>query len=51
MENAHQWVPFYEALADKLLEYSNKRNELFELIKMVASEQPLMNYLHFVFVN
>lgn len=33
MENAYQWVPFYEALADKLLAYSNKRSELFELIK------------------
>jgi len=47
MENAFQWVPFYEALADKLLTYSNKRSELFELIKKVTSEQPLMKYLHF----
>ncbi|MDD4096198.1 MAG: AAA family ATPase [Oscillospiraceae bacterium] len=47
MENAYQWVPFYEALADKLLAYSNKRSELFELIKKVTSEQPLMKYLHF----
>jgi len=42
MDNA-QWVPFYEALADKLLAYNDKRSELFELIKKVASEQPLMN--------
>lgn len=47
MENAYQWVPFYEALADKLLAYSNKRNELFVLMKKVSSEQPLMEYLHF----
>lgn len=47
MHNAYQWVPFYEALADKLLTYSNKRGELFELIKRVTSEQPLMKYLHF----
>lgn len=47
MENAYQWVPFYEALADKLLVYSNKRSELFELIKKVTLEQPLMKYLHF----
>lgn len=47
MDNAFQWVPFYEALADKLLAYSNKRSELFELIKKVTSEQPLMKYLHF----
>lgn len=47
MDNAYQWVPFYEALADKLLAYSNRRNELFELMKKVTSEQPLMKYLHF----
>jgi len=47
MENAYQWVPFYEALADKLLTYSDKRNELFELMKKVRSEQPLMKYLNF----
>lgn len=45
--NAYQWVPFYEALADKLLTYSDKRDDLFALIKKVASEQPLMKYLHF----
>lgn len=33
MDNAYQWVPFYEALADKLIAYSDKRNELFELMK------------------
>jgi 5-methylcytosine-specific restriction protein B len=47
MDNAYQWVPFYEALADKLLTYSNKRDELFALMKKLSSEQPLMKYLHF----
>ena len=47
MDNAYQWVPFYEALANKLLEYSDKRDELFALMKKVSSEQPLMKYLHF----
>lgn len=47
MDNAYQWVPFYEALADKLLTYSDKRDELFALMKRVSSEQPLMKYLHF----
>jgi len=47
MDNAYQWVPFYEALADKLLAYKDKRGDLFELMKKVASEQPLMKYLHF----
>ncbi|GAB6274656.1 MAG: hypothetical protein STSR0004_15200 [Peptococcaceae bacterium] len=47
MDNAYQWVPFYEALADKLLTYQDKRGDLFDLMKKVASEQPLMKYLHF----
>lgn len=42
MDNSYEWVPFYEALADKLLTYNDKRGELFELMKKVASEQPLM---------
>lgn len=47
MENAYQWISFYEALADKLLEYSDKRDEFFALIKKLSAEQPLMKYLHF----
>ncbi len=47
MDNSYQWVPFYETLADKLLTYSDKRDELFALMKKVSSEQPLMKYLHF----
>lgn len=47
MDKAYQWVPFYEALADKLLTYSDKRDELFALMKKLSSEQPLMKYLHF----
>lgn len=47
MDNAYQWVQFYEALADKLLEFSDKRSELFELMKKLRSEQPLMKYLNF----
>lgn len=47
MDNAYQWVPFYEALADKLLKYNDKRSDLFDVMKKVASEQPLMKYFHF----
>lgn len=47
MDNPYQWVQFYEALANKLLEFSDKRRELFELMKKVRSEQPLMKYLNF----
>jgi 5-methylcytosine-specific restriction protein B len=42
MDNAFPWVPFYEALADSLLSYKNKRGDLFELIKKSSSGQPLM---------
>lgn len=47
MDNAYQWVSFYEELADKLLAYNDKRSELFDLMKKVSSDQPLMKYLHF----
>lgn len=47
MDNEYQWVPFYEALADKLLLYRDKRDELHDLMKKIASEQTLMKYLHF----
>jgi len=47
MDNAYQWVRFYEVLADKLLLYKDKRDDLFALMKKVSSEQPLMKYLHF----
>lgn len=47
MDNAYQWAPFYEELADKLLPYNEKRGDLFELMKKVSSGQPLMKYLHF----
>ena len=47
MDNAYQWEPFYEALADKLLTYNDKRDSLFDLMRKAASEQPLMQYLHF----
>jgi 5-methylcytosine-specific restriction protein B len=47
MGNAYQWVPFYEALADKLFTYSDKRDDLHDLMKKLAAEQPLMKYLHF----
>lgn len=46
MDNAYEWVPFYEALADKLLTYQDRRTDLFDLVKKVAIEQPLMKYLH-----
>lgn len=47
MDNSYQWIAFYETLADKLLEYKDKRNELFDLMKKMASQQQLMSYLHF----
>ena len=47
MDNEFQWVPYYEALADKLLEFKDKSGELFNVIKKLSSGQPLMRYLHF----
>lgn len=51
MDSKYQWVPFYEAFADKLLAYKDKRGDLFNLMRNVASEQPLMKYLHFEHVD
>ena len=31
----YEWVSFYEELAEKLLEFKNKRNELVELIPTI----------------
>lgn len=47
MDSGYQWIPFYEELADKLLAYKDNRNELFDLVKKLSSEQPLMQYFHF----
>ncbi|MGL6200394.1 MAG: AAA family ATPase [Lachnospiraceae bacterium] len=47
MDNTYQWVPFYEAIADKLLGFSDKRDDLFVLMNKLSSDQPLMKYLHF----
>lgn len=47
LDNEFQWVPYYEALADKLLEFKDKSGELFNVIKKLSSGQPLMRYLHF----
>ncbi len=47
MADAYQWVPFYDALADELLKYNDKRDELHARMKKVAAGQPLMQYLHF----
>lgn len=47
LDGAFHWVPFYEALADKLLVFKDKRGELFNVIKQIASEQQLMKHFHF----
>lgn len=47
MENRYQWIQFYEEFADRLLEYNDKRDELFNIMKKLSSEQKLLNYLHF----
>jgi hypothetical protein len=40
-------VPFFEALADKLLEYRNKQSELFDLIKKITAGKKNLVYFHF----
>lgn len=38
------WIPFYEELADKLLEYRNRRKELVE--KVYSLDRRFVNFLH-----
>lgn len=45
MDTKFQWIPFYEELADKLLEYKDKRQELFSIIKNLASKTTFMDFL------
>lgn len=41
-----EWPEFYEAVADKLLTFSKRPAELFDLISRFASTEPLLHYLH-----
>jgi len=45
MDDGYQWVPFYEELAEKLLAYKDRREELFDVMQAVASQEPMMKYL------
>ncbi len=47
MEKKFDWIPFYEELADKLLEYKDKRNELYEIIKSLVPQNNKLEFLHF----
>jgi len=47
MENKHfDWIPFYMELAETILEYKNKRNELVEFIFAEDGLRDFSNYLH-----
>lgn len=47
MTTQFQWIPFYEALADKLLEYKDDRQSLMDIMKSLYKEERLLNYLNF----
>lgn len=47
MYKDYQWIEFYETLADKLLEYKDKRKELHTIMIELSQDYPLLNYLHF----
>lgn len=47
MNKDYQWIKFYEALADKLLEYKDNRKELHTIMSELSQDYPLLNYLHF----
>lgn len=41
------WIPFYEELAEKILEYKDKRKELMEIMQQLYKEESLLSYLNF----
>ena len=47
MNKDYQWIDFYETLADKLLEYKDKRKELHTIMIGLSQDYPLLSYLHF----
>ena len=40
-----EWVPLYEEIADKLLEYKNRRDELVAYVRTLAEEIGLKSYI------
>ena len=47
MEEQYQWVTFYEEFADKLHTYENRKDELFEIMKILQTNHSLFEFLHF----
>lgn len=47
MDNKFDWISFYEEFANVLLEYKNKRNELFEIMTRLVSKNNKLEFLHF----
>ncbi len=43
------WTKFYEAIADKLLEYKNKRQELVNGINSIAAQVDVLSYLQDIY--
>lgn len=41
------WIPFYEAFADRLLEYKDRQHELFDIVKKMSEEERFLEYLNF----
>lgn len=46
-EEKYSWIPFYEELANKLHDYKNRKNELFEVISELREEFDYFDYLNF----
>ena len=47
MDNQFEWVEFYKAFAEELLQYKDKRNELIQIIRCwgqnIMSRHPLLS--------
>lgn len=45
--NEFPWIPFYTSVANAIAKFSAKEEELFLMLEKLASQTPLMGYLHF----
>ena len=46
MNEQFQWIPFYEELADKLHEFIDRKDELFEIMEDLQSKSTFFEFLH-----
>ncbi len=44
IDREFKWIPLYEGIASKLLDYKDRRSELVEYVKTLAEQIKLKSY-------